>query len=199
MTPFILHLIESAGYWGIALLMALENVFPPVPSEVIMGFGGIAVAHGRMDFALLIAAGTAGSVAGNYAWYLLGRFVGLQRLRPFVERWSRWLTVEWRDLERLNGYFQRHGGKTVLIFRVLPTFRTMISLPAGLTHMPQGKFLLATAIGTGAWNTLCAGLGFWLGRHFTVLEKFTGPAAIAIFAGAVLWYLWRVVTWKPER
>lgn len=199
MTQFILHLIESAGYWGIALLMALENVFPPVPSEVIMGFGGIAVAHGRMDFALLLAAGTAGSVAGNYVWYLVGRYVGLDRLRPFVERWSRWLTVDWHDLERLNRFFAVHGGKTVLIFRVLPAFRTMISLPAGLTRMPQWKFLAATAIGTGVWNGLCAALGYWLGRHFTVFERFTGPAAIALFVGVVGWYLYRVVTWRPSR
>lgn len=164
-----------------------------------MGFGGIAVAHQKMDFLLLIAAGTAGSVAGNYAWYLVGRLVGLERLRPFVGRWSRWLTVDWSDLERLSGFFDRHGGKTVLVFRVLPTFRTMISLPAGLMHMPQWKFLAATAIGTGMWNTLCAALGYWLGRHFTMLEKFTGPAALAIFAGAIVWYFWRVVTWRPNQ
>ncbi|MGN6375071.1 MAG: DedA family protein [Sphingomonas sp.] len=196
MTAFILHLIESAGYWGVALLMALENVFPPVPSEVIMGFGGIAVAHGRMDFALLLAAGTAGSVAGNWAWYWVGRWLGLERLRPIVDRWGRWLTVTWDDVERLNRFFDSHGGKTVLIFRVLPTFRTMISLPAGLTGMGQGKFLLMTALGTACWNAICTAAGYWLGRHFTVLEKFTGPAAIATFAGVAVWYLWRVITWK---
>jgi membrane protein DedA with SNARE-associated domain len=199
MTPFILHLIESGGYWGIALLMALENVFPPIPSEVIMGFGGIAVAHGRMAFVPLLAFGTLGSVIGNYAWYLVGRFVGLDRLRPFVERWGRWLTVDWRAMERLNDFFDAHGGKTVLIFRILPTFRTMVSLPAGLTGMPQWKFLVMTAIGTGVWNSFCTALGYWLGRHFTVMEQFTGPAAIALFGAVVAWYLYRVITWKPSR
>ncbi|MGN6270627.1 MAG: DedA family protein [Sphingomonas sp.] len=198
MTAFILHLIESAGYWGVALLMALENVFPPIPSEVIMGFGGIAVAHGKMDFALLLAAGTAGSVAGNTAWYLVGRALGIERLKPLVTRWSRWLTIEWRDLERLNAFFDAHGGKTVLIFRVLPTFRTMISLPAGLTRMPAPKFLVMTAIGTGIWNTICAVCGYWLGLRFTAIEKFTGPAAIALFVGVILLYLYRVITWKPR-
>lgn len=199
MTHFILHLIESAGYLGVALLMALENIFPPIPSEVIMGFGGIAVAHGKMEFAWLLAAGTAGSVAGNCFWYVIGRTLGLERLRPLVDRWGRWLTVEWRDLERMNRFFGAHGGKTVLIFRVLPAFRTMISLPAGLTRMPASKFLLMTAIGTGLWNGVCAAAGLWLGRHFTVLEKFTGPAAIAIFVAVILWYIYRVITWKPRR
>jgi membrane protein DedA with SNARE-associated domain len=182
----------------VALLMALEYVVPPIPSEVIKGFGGIAVAHGKMDFALLLAAGTAGSVAGNAAWYWVGRSLGLERLKPLVDRWGRWLTIEWRDLERLNAFFDAHGGKTVLIFRVLPTFRTMISLPAGLTRMPIGKFLAMTAIGTGIWNTICAACGYWLGLRFTQIEKFTGPAAIALFVGVILLYLYRVITWKPE-
>jgi len=198
MTQFILHLIESAGYWGIALLMALENVFPPIPSEVIMGFGGIIVAHGRMTFVWLLAFGTAGSVAGNYAWYLVGRLLGLERLKPLVDRWGRWLTIEWRDLEKLNTFFDAHGGKTVLIARILPTFRTMISLPAGLTRMPTAKFLAMTAIGTGLWNTICAAFGYWLGMRFTAIEKFTGPAAAALFAGVIVLYLYRVLTWKPR-
>jgi membrane protein DedA with SNARE-associated domain len=198
MTDFILHLIEGAGYWGIALLMALENIFPPVPSEVIMGFGGIAAAHGYMNLAVLIAVGTAGAVAGNYGWYLVGRLVGLERLRPFVERWSRWLTFDWREVERLSAFFEAHGGKTVLICRILPTFRTMISLPAGLTHMPQGKFLIATAIGTGLWNSLWAVLGYWLGRHFTAIEHVTGPIATAVIVAIIGWYVYRVITWKPR-
>ncbi|MBY8828645.1 DedA family protein [Hephaestia mangrovi] len=198
MTQFILHLIESAGYWGVALLMALENVFPPIPSEVIMGFGGIIVAHGRMTFGWLLAFGTAGSVAGNYAWYLVGRLLGLERLKPLVDRWGRWLTIEWRDLEKLNTFFDAHGGKTVLIARILPTFRTMISLPAGLTRMPTAKFLAMTAIGTGIWNTICAAFGYWLGMRFTAIEKFTGPAAAALFAGVIVLYLYRVLTWKPR-
>jgi len=198
MTAFILHLIESAGYWGVALLMALENVFPPIPSEVIMGFGGIAVAHGRLDFLWLLVFGTAGSVAGNFAWYLVGRMLGLERLKPLVMRWGRWLTIEWRDLEKLNGFFDAHGGKTVLIARILPTFRTMISLPAGLTRMSTLKFLAMTAIGTGIWNTICAAFGYWLGVRFTTIEKFTGPAAIALFVGVIVLYLYRVITWKPR-
>ena len=196
MTELILRIITGGGYWGIALLMALENIFPPIPSEVIMGFGGITVAHGQMAFWPLLAAGTAGSVFGNYCWYLVGRRLGYERLKPLIDRWGRWLTLDWEDMQRLNAFFMAHGGKTVLLFRVLPTFRTMISLPAGLMHVPTGKFLAMTAIGTAVWNTILIAAGYWLGRNFSRLEHYTGPVAIGIAVLAVGWYLYRVATWK---
>ncbi len=198
MTEFILRVITWGGYWGIVLLMALENVVPPVPSEVIMGFGGIAVARGAMDFWVLVAAGTAGTVVGNYFWYLVGARLGYQRLRPFVERWGRWLTVEWEDVEAINRLFHRHGGKIVFVFRFLPTFRTMVSLPAGLAHMGQARFLVFTAAGAAIWNTVLAGAGLLLGTRFTELEHYVGPIGAVLIAGIVVWYAWRVATWKPR-
>jgi membrane protein DedA with SNARE-associated domain len=198
MTEFILRVIEQAGYLGIVLLMAIENMVPPIPSEVIMGFGGIAVAHGRMDFALLVAAGTLGSVAGNYVWYWVGRSVGYARLRPFVERHSRWLTLEWHDVERLTAFFLRHGNWIVFVARFMPTFRTMISLPAGLVRMSRWKFLLWTAAGTTIWNLILAGAGLWLGLRFKALEQWTGPAAAALTGVIVIAYLYRVITWRRK-
>ncbi|MBW8755845.1 MAG: DedA family protein, partial [Sphingomonadales bacterium] len=109
MTEWILKLIEWGGYSGIALLMFLENVFPPIPSEVIMGLGGIAMARGTMDFWPLLFAGTAGSTLGNYVWFLIGDRYGYQRLRPLVDRWGRWLTMEWEDVERASRFFRSHG------------------------------------------------------------------------------------------
>lgn len=199
MTDFILRVIEAAGYLGIVILMTIENVIPPIPSEVIMGFGGIAVAHGRMDFTLLVAAGTIGSVAGNYFWYWVGRGYGYERLRPFVERHGRWLTVEWRDVERLTAFFLRHGQWLVFVARFMPTFRTMISLPAGLVRMPRWTFLLWTAAGATIWNIILAGAGLWLGLRFGDLEQWTGPAAAALTAAIVAIWLWRVLTWRGGR
>ncbi len=198
MTEFILHMIESAGYLGIVLLMALENVIPPIPSEIIMGFGGIAVAHGRMDFVALVAAGTLGSTAGNYFWYWVGRTFGYERLRPFVERNGRWLTIDWHDVERINAFFQRHGAWMVFVVRFLPTFRTMISLPAGLVRMPRWKFLLWTAAGTTIWNIFLAGAGVLLGMRFRAAEAWIGPAAAVLTTAILLYYLWRVATWQPR-
>jgi membrane protein DedA with SNARE-associated domain len=198
MTDIILRFIEGGGYLGIAFLMALENIIPPIPSEVIMGFAGIAVAHGRLNFALVLVAGTLGSTAGNYAWYALGKRLGIARLKPLVDRWGRWLTLEWRDVERAQGLFQRHGGIVVFLFRISPAFRTMISLPAGLAGMPRGSFLLATLIGTAGWNVVLIEAGVLLGRHFDRLERYTGPATIALLALAGLAWLYRVATWRPR-
>ena len=198
MTELILRLIEQSGYIGIALLMALENIIPPIPSELIMGFGGIAAAHGRFEFWLLVAVGTIGSTAGNYFWYALGRRFGYQRLEPFVRRWGRWLTLEWRDVERINAFFSRHGQWVVFVIRFMPAFRTIISLPAGLTAMPRGRFLLATAAGTTIWNIFLAGAGYLLGSRFRTAEAWTGPVAIGITVLAVLFYLYRAATWKPR-
>ena len=132
MADWIIHLIEQGGYWGIALLMFIENVFPPIPSELIMGAGGIAVARGTMTFWPLLIAGTIGSTLGNYAWFLLGDRWGYHRLEPFVARWGRWLTMRWSDVEDASAFFQRHGQWLVFLMRFSPFLRTMISLPAGL-------------------------------------------------------------------
>jgi membrane protein DedA with SNARE-associated domain len=197
-TAFILNLIAWGGYLGIFLLMALENIVPPVPSEVIMGLGGMAVARGDMALVPLVAWGTAGSVAGNYFWYWLGRSIGYERLRPFVERHGRWLTMEWRDVERLHDFFLRHGQWVVFVFRFMPTFRTVISLPAGMTRMPLWKFLVWTAAGSVIWNAVLAYAGIAFGAHFRALDRYVGPLAIAIFVVIILGYLWRVLTWKPK-
>jgi len=198
MTDFIITLIAWGGYLGIFLLMALENIFPPIPSEVIMGLGGIAVAQGRMAMVPLILWSTLGTMAGNYAWYAIGRRFGYLGLWPTVERHSRWLTVDWQHVEDLHDFFTRHGQWVVFVFRFMPTFRTMVSLPAGMVHMPRGRFLLWTAGGAAIWNSILAGAGYYLGTNFRELDRFVGPAAIGIMAVILLLYLWRVATWKPR-
>jgi membrane protein DedA with SNARE-associated domain len=197
-TNFILDAIAWGGYVGIFLLMALENVIPPVPSEVIMGLGGMAVARGDMALVPLILWGTAGTTIGNYFWYAIGRHFGYRGLRPFVDRWGRWLTVEWEDVERLHRFFLKHGGKTVFVFRFLPTFRTMISLPAGMAKMPIWRFFLATFLGSAIWNAVLAGAGLYLGSNYERLGDYVGPVAIGLTVVIVLGYLYRVATWKPR-
>ncbi len=198
MTTFILDAIARGGYLGIFLLMALENVIPPIPSEVIMGLGGMAVARGDMAMVPLLLWGTAGTTAGNYFWYAIGRRFGYQGLKPFVDRWGRWLTVEWEDVEKLHRFFRKHGGKTVFIFRFMPTFRTMISLPAGMACMPRWRFFLATFTGSIVWNAVLAYAGLWLGSNFQQLDHYVGPVAIAMSAAIVIGYIYRVITWKPR-
>lgn len=197
MNEWILRLIEQGGYWSIAFLMVLENIVPPVPSEVIMGLGGIAVARGTLEFWPLLAVGTAGSTLGNYFWFMVGSRIGYRRLKPLFDRWGRWLAVDWNEIERATALFRRHGQWVIFVLRFMPLMRTMISLPAGLAHMSRARFLAFTFAGTAVWNAaLIEGgrmLAIYLENATTILDIVTiGGAALALG-----WYVWRVATWKP--
>lgn len=186
------------GYFGIFLLMVLENVIPPVPSEVIMSVGGIAAGQGKMSFAVLVAVGTFGCTIGNLFWWEVGRRYGYERLKPAVDRWGRWLTMDWEDVERLRSFFDRWGGATVFVFRFMPIGRTVISIPAGLLHMPFWRFVAYTTAGSLVWNTILVGVGFWLGTNFETIDHWIAPMVTGIVVLALGLYLWRVVTWKPR-
>lgn len=198
MNEIILRLIEQGGYWGIFFLMVIENVFPPIPSEVIMGLGGVAVARGTMSFWPLLLVGTAGSTLGNYVWFMIGDKLGYRRLQPLVDRWGRWLTLEWEDVEKATAFFRRHGQWIVFALRFSPFLRTIISLPAGLTHMNRGLFLLFTFVGAAIWNVALILGGKFLAEF---LEGSTLVMDIIIFGGlglAVVGYVYRILTWKPR-
>jgi membrane protein DedA with SNARE-associated domain len=198
MDEWIITLIEQGGYWGIALLMFLENVFPPIPSELIMGLGGILVARGSMSFLPLLVVGTVGSTLGNYVWFLAGDRLGYPRLEPIVARWGRWLTMEWEDVERASRYFRRHGQWIVFAMRFSPFLRTMISLPAGLAHMKHGKFLAFTFAGAAVWNTLLIIGGRWLNAYLAETKQWLGWIVVGTLLLVIGAYLWRVATWKPR-
>ena len=196
MADWIINLIEQGGYWGIALLMFIENVFPPIPSEVIMGAGGIAVARGTMTFWPLLIAGTLGSTLGNYMWFVVGDRLGYHRLEPLVARWGRWLTMRWSDVEAASKFFQRHGQWVVFVMRFSPFLRTMISLPAGLSHMHHWKFLVFTFAGAAVWNALLILGGKWLASYFVTVHQYAGAVIGGLVVLAVLAWLWRVWRWK---
>jgi membrane protein DedA with SNARE-associated domain len=198
MNDFIINLVASGGYWGVALLMALENVFPPIPSELIMGLAGIEAGKGHFNLWLMILAGTIGSVAGNYFWYAIGRALGLRRLDHFVNRWGRWLTLDTREVERFNRLFHRHGAVTIFFARMVPTIRTLISLPAGIFRMSCVKFLVWTFAGAGLWNVVFAGIGFQLGSRVEEIDRYTGPISTGVIVLIFAVYALRVIFWRPE-
>lgn len=198
MTDWVVTLIDAGGYWGIAFLMVLENVFPPIPSELIMGIGGIRVGQGRMELMPLLVAGTLGTTVGNYFWYIVGRALGFARLRPLVRRFGRVLTLEWRDVRRINTLFRRYGPGIVFVFRFMPAFRTMVSLPAGLFRMGHIRFLVWTTAGAFIWNLMLVGGGWWLGRQVTQIDRYLGPVTWAVVGLCVVGYLWRLRTWRPR-
>ncbi|MBN8483410.1 MAG: DedA family protein [Sphingomonadales bacterium] len=198
MEDWIIRLVDWAGYWGVALLMLLETVFPPVPSEVIMTVAGVSAARGTMTLEGTILAGTAGAMLGNWFWYWLAIKFGEARLHVFIDRFSRWLTLDWDEIERGERLFEKHGSIIVLVARMIPTLRSLISIPAGLFKMSLRRFLVFSTIGTLGWSAALAGAGYFLGSQFQDVEKWLGPLSTGVIALIVLTYLWRVVTWKPK-
>ncbi|MFN5085120.1 MAG: DedA family protein [Novosphingobium sp.] len=198
MEDWIIRLVEWAGYWGVAALMLLETVFPPVPSEVIMTVAGVSAARGTMTLEGTILAGTAGAMLGNWFWYWLAIKFGEARMHVFIDEYSRWLTLDWDEVERGERLFEKYGSTIVLVARMIPTLRSLISIPAGLFKMSLRRFLVFSTIGTLGWSAALAGAGYFLGSQFGDVEKWLGPLSTAVIAAIVLTYLWRVVTWKPK-
>ncbi|MFA7585673.1 MAG: DedA family protein [Novosphingobium sp.] len=198
MIEWMIRLIEDGGYLGIFLLMVIENVFPPIPSEVIMGLGGVAMARGTLQFWPLLLAGSIGSTIGNLAWYVLGDRLGYRRLRPLVMRWGRWLTLEWQDVEKASSFFRSHGTWIVFALRMSPLLRTIISLPAGLSHMSPWRFLAYTFAGSALWNTGLILGGSWVGGALGEAQHVLGWIMGVLVALTLAAYAWRVVTWRPS-
>ena len=132
MASWIEAIVETTGVVGIGLLMLLENLFPPIPSELIMPLAGYTAAQGKANILLVILAGTVGSLAGGFFWYALGRWIGEERLKWLADRYGRWLTMSRADVDKADDWFDAHGHWAVLFGRLVPTVRTLISIPAGL-------------------------------------------------------------------
>jgi len=193
---WIQQLIDQLGYLGIAVLTFAETIFPPVPSEVIMPLAGLRAARGTLSLTGTIAAGAAGAMAGNLVWYFAARAIGVERLHGLIDRHGRWLTLDWHEVERAQGWFNRNGAAFVCLGRMVPTARSVVSIPAGLLRMPLAPFLLWSTLGTIAWTTALTVAGYLLGQRYTAVERYVGPVSTGIIVVLVLWYIWRVTTWK---
>ena len=199
MSDWVVRLIDQSGYLGIGFLMFLETIFPPIPSEVIMPVAGVAAGQGKLTYALVVASGTTGAMLGNVVWYLAARALGLDRLHPIIDRWGRWLTITWPEVQRADRWFRDHGMAFVLLGRLMPTVRSLVSVPAGLLHMQFRRFLLASLIGTAGWTALLAAAGFKLGEKYARIDDFLGPATNAVMIVLVVGYVWRVWTHRNYR
>ncbi|MFM9979173.1 MAG: DedA family protein [Sphingomonadaceae bacterium] len=197
MSDLVFRLIEWGGYFGVALLMFLETVFPPIPSEVIMPLAGVIAARGEMSLPIVIACGTAGAMLGNILWYVVAKLIGYERFEPLVRRFGRWLTLDWAEVERVHQLFDRHGTTIVFLGRMLPTVRSLVSIPAGLLRMSFWPFVIWSTIGSAIWTAGLAVAGYVLGQQFGEIEKVLGPVSLAVIVAIVIWYVWRVFTWKP--
>jgi membrane protein DedA with SNARE-associated domain len=196
MFDWALSVMEANGYLGIFALMVLENVFPPIPSEIIIPVAGYAAASGTFHIALVILVASLGATVGATIWYVIGRVFGIVRLRILSGRYGRLLTLAPHDIDAAEGWFARHGRKAVLIGRVIPTIRTLISIPAGIARMPVLEFLFFTFLGSLVWSTALAIAGFVLEQNAAAASHWLNPVSDAVVILIVLTYLYRVVTFK---
>jgi membrane protein DedA with SNARE-associated domain/uncharacterized membrane protein YkvA (DUF1232 family) len=189
----ITQFVSEGGYVGIALMMLAENIFPPLPSELIMPLAGFVAAQGQLNPVLVVLAGTLGSVAGALPWYYAGKWLGEERLCRFAVRHGRWLTFDAQDLGKAIRWFELHGRSAVLVGRLVPTVRTLISLPAGIAHMPLVPFLAWSAIGSLLWTAALTAAGFWLEAEYQRVADSLDLVSKVIIGLIVLTYLYRVI------
>ncbi|MDZ4274566.1 MAG: DedA family protein [Erythrobacter sp.] len=199
MTELLLGLLDKGGYLGIFVLMILENVFPPIPSEVILGAAGVLVEQGKMNGITLWIIATAGTLAGNLFWYWLGSRWSEDQLKRVIDRWGRWLTFEWDEFTKARDIFRKYGDWIVFLLRFSPLLRTIVSLPAGLAKMKLWRFALFTFLGSLIWNGLLILGGRALSGVIDRYESTAGYVIVAIVVLGVAYYIYRVVTWKPVK
>jgi membrane protein DedA with SNARE-associated domain len=193
MIDWVTDLVADGGYPMILFLMALETIFPPIPSEIILPLAGFSVSEGKLGFVPALLASSAGSMLGAIALYALGRFGG----RPLVLRYRRVLRLSEADLDKGEAWFSRWGPWLVFVGRMIPLVRSVISVPAGLARMPLLPFLLLSLAGTLIWNAALIGAGWALGDNWERVADALGPVglivaavvAVGLLAGGI--YLWR--------
>ena len=152
MESWITSVMEQFGYFGIALLILVENVFPPIPSEVILTFGGFMTTKSELSIFGVVVASTIGSVGGAVILYWIGRILNVERLERIIEKWGKYLRLTKEDVRKADAWFDKYGPWTVFFCRFIPLIRSLISIPAGMSGMNQWLFLVLTTLGTLIWN-----------------------------------------------
>lgn len=189
---FIIAVISHLGYFGVALLMAIESACIPLPSEVVLPFSGYLVYKGELNLWLVGVAGAVGCVVGSWIAYGVGAWGG----RPLVERYGKFILISQHDLDLADRWFKRHGEITIFIGRLLPVVRTFIAFPAGVARMPLWRFTLYTFLGSLIWCWVLAWIGLHLGEHWDTLgsyfHRFDTLIGVAFLLFAA-WYVWRHV------
>jgi membrane protein DedA with SNARE-associated domain len=195
LAAWVADVIQASGYPGVALLMFAENLFPPIPSEVILPLAGFLVYQGELRFVPALVVATVGSLAGALVLYALGRWGG----RTLVLRYGRLLRVRESDLDRADAWFDRYGEAVVLLGRMVPGVRSLVSIPAGLAEMPVKRFVVLTVLGSGAWNTLLIGAGWQLGENWSRLSGVVGSVSNAVLAILAVAVVVLVMWWRGSR
>lgn len=195
---WVQDVLGTAGPLGLFFLLLIENLFPPIPSELVLPLAGFLVGKGEMGAVQALLAATAGSLLGAYILYFLGRWGG----RSLVLRFGRGLRVTPKDLDRADRWFDKSGGSVVFFARMVPGARSVVSIPAGMLKMPLAKFTVLSAAGSAIWNTLLIGAGWLLGENWSRITDIVGPVSnvllivmAVLVCGALAWWLYARRSW----
>lgn len=195
MQEFILTVMEQFGYLGVFLLIAVENIFPPIPSEVILLFGGFMTTYTNLSIPLMVIAATLGSLLGAIVLYYIGKILNKERLKKIVSgKIGKILRIKYEDIDKADEWFDTKGNKTVFFCRFIPIVRSLISIPAGMSEMPMGKFLLYTITGSAIWNTVLIVVGSIVGENWTnilgILDNYSHIVLIFLIIAFVVFVFW---------
>jgi membrane protein DedA with SNARE-associated domain len=196
LTDWVISVIDRLGYLGVALLVSLESVFPPIPSEVVLPAAGIWAKDngGFPDLVAMVIASTAGSLAGAWVLYGFAAWIGPERLRAFIVRRGRWFGVKERDLDKAEGWFDRREELAVLVCRCVPLVRSLVSIPAGFRRMAPARFTAYTVVGSGVWNTALLLVGYAAREYWDEVQTILGVAqylVVVAMVAALGWFVWR--------
>ncbi|MEX0933396.1 MAG: DedA family protein [Candidatus Paceibacterota bacterium] len=197
------QIILSFGYVGITAVMFIENVFPPIPSEVIVPFSGFLVREGKLTFFLVLLATTVGVLLGAVVFYYLGALLGAARVRSIFKKYGKWALLSEKDFDHALSFFNKHSGSVVFWARFLPGLRSLISIPAGIAKMKFGTFLIFTLCGTVIWNVLLLTAGIYLGENWesilVFIDRFEMSIYILFFVLLTVWLVRRIRALRASR
>ncbi|WP_404801837.1 DedA family protein [Brevibacterium aurantiacum] len=187
------RLMEALGPLGVGFLVFLDNIFPPIPSELVLPLAGFTASQGSMNIVLAIIFATVGSVVGAVILWALGKWIGLERISRIAVKMP---LVDVDDVHKTVGWFDKHGDKAVFFGRMVPIFRSLISIPAGMRNMSIIKFLVLTTAGSAIWNTILIVAGFYLGENWSIVETYAGYfqtlVIVAVVVFVVVWIVLKI-------
>lgn len=192
MTDWIISIMEQLGYFGIALLMFLDNVFPPIPSEIIMPSAGFTASQGQLLLSGVIIAGSTGSLVAAAVLYWIGRKIPHQSIFNFTDRYGKYFFIKSTDVKKSLDWFEQYGHRIVFFGRMIPAVRSLISIPAGMSRMPFWKFMLYSGLGTIIWTSFLACVGYYFGNNTEMMHKIFSQVGYVIIAIVVMIVIWAI-------
>lgn len=200
MTIWLTHFIENFGYLAIILLIAVENIFPPIPSEVILTLGGFLVSGTKLTLLGVILASTLGSIIGAIILFSISRNLTLPRLEKLLEtKLFKLLGFKKDDAQKAIDWFDKHGISAIFYGRCIPVVRSLISIPAGIAHVGWTKFLVLTTLGSLVWNSVLVGLGHYMGKNWQVVVRIFDDYTIVIIILLLILFIYFGIKWYKTR